>query len=217
VLFGDFNPSGKLPITFPKRLEDLPANTPEQYPGAGPAEPYKNLEFDMNAKSPPGPGGVAHYSEGVFVGYRHYDQKGIVPLFPFGHGLSYTTFAYKGLKISPGQLSFDGKHADAVTVEATIVNNGRVPGAEVVQLYVAFPSTSAVPQPPKQLKGFQKVILNAGKEAQVRLVLDERALSYWDVKNHAWAVAGGDYQVMLGSSSRDIRLVGHIKVISGQK
>src|SRR5262249_4913515 len=108
VLFGDFNPSGKLPITFPKRLENVPATTAEQYPGAGLAEPYKNAEFDVNAKAPPGPGGVAHYSEGVFVGYRHYDAKGIAPLFPFGHGLSYTTFSFRDLKISPRKVTLHG-------------------------------------------------------------------------------------------------------------
>jgi beta-glucosidase len=212
VLLGDFNPSGKLPITFPKSLDDLPANTLEQYPGTGTAEPYKNAEFEMSAKAPPGPGGVAHYSEGVFVGYRHYDAKGIVPLFPFGHGLSYTSFAYKDLKISAAQLFFDSKHAPSVSVDAVVVNTGRVRGAEVIQLYVGLPSMDGVPQPPKQLKGFEKVTLDTGKQAHVHMVLDARSLSYWDVKNHAWAVAPGDYQIMVGASSRDIRLHGRIKV-----
>jgi beta-glucosidase len=212
VLFGDVNPSGKLPITFPRSLDDLPANKPEQYPGTGPVEPYKNLEFDMNAKSPPGPGGLAHYSEGVFVGYRHYDAKGIVPLFPFGHGLSYTTFAYKDLKVAPAQLTMGRKGGPEVSVEATIVNSGKVRGAEVVQLYVRMPTSDGVPQPPKQLKGFLKIALDPGKEAHVRLLLDRRSLSYWDVKSHAWVVATGDYQIMVGASSRDIRLTGHVKV-----
>jgi beta-glucosidase len=212
LLFGDFDPSGKLPITFPKSLDDLPANTQEQYPGTGPVEPYKNAEFDMSAKGPPGPGGLAHYSEGVFVGYRHYDARGTVPLFPFGHGLSYTSFAYKDLKISADQVSFDSQHGATVSVDATIVNTGRVRGAEVVQLYVGLPSIDGVPQPPKQLKGFEKVILDSGKQARVHMVLDGRSLSYWDVKNHAWAVAPGDYQIMLGASSRDIRLQGRFKV-----
>jgi beta-glucosidase len=214
VLFGDFNPSGKLPITFPKSLDDLPANTPEQYPGTGPVEPYKNLEFEMDAKAPPGPGGTAHYSEGVFVGYRHYDAKGITPLFPFGHGLSYTTFGYNNLKISSTQVSIDKKHPPELSVEATIVNTGKVRGAEVVQLYLGMPSTNAVPQPPKQLKGFQKLMLEPGKEAPVHFVLDGRSLSYWDTNTHAWVIAPGEYQVMVGTSSRDIRLAGHIKVIT---
>src|SRR5262249_26077779 len=161
---------------------------------------------------PPGPGGVAHYSEGVFVGYRHFDANGIAPLFPFGHGLSYTTFAYKDLKISPEQVAFDAKLATALSVEATIANTGKARGAEVVQLYVGLPSSDGVPQPPKQLKGFAKVNLDSGKQARVHIVLDERALSYWDTKKHAWAVATGYYQIMLGSSSRDIRLQGRFKV-----
>ncbi|HEY6307868.1 MAG TPA: glycoside hydrolase family 3 C-terminal domain-containing protein [Candidatus Angelobacter sp.] len=212
LLFGDFNPSGKLPITFPKSVDDLPANTAEQYPGAGTVEPYKNAEFDMNVKAPPGPGGVAHYSEGVFVGYRHYDARGIVPLFPFGHGLSYTSFAYKDLKISADQVSFDGKRPPTVSVDATVINSGKVRGAEVVQLYVGLPSIDGVPEPPKQLKGFEKVMLEAGRQARVHMVLDARSLSYWDVKNHAWAVVPGDYEIMVGASSRDIRLHGRFKV-----
>jgi beta-glucosidase len=212
LLFGDFNPSGKLPITFTRSLDDLPANTPERYPGTGPVEPYKNAEFDMNAKGTPGPGGVAHYSEGVFVGYRHYDARSIVPLFPFGHGLSYTSFAYKNLKISAGQVSFDGKHALTVSVDAAVVNTGKVRGAEVVQLYVGLPSIDGVPQPPKQLKGFEKVTLDPGKQARVHMILDARSLSYWDVQNHAWAVAPGDYQIMVGASSRDVRLHGRFRV-----
>jgi beta-glucosidase len=205
VLFGDFNPAGKLPITFPKSLEDVAASTPEQYPGTGQVEPYKNAEFDVTAKAPPGPGGLAHYSEGVFVGYRHYDSKGIAPLFPFGHGLSYTTFAYRDLKVSPTKVALNSKQEAPVSVDLEIANTGKRSGAEVVQLYLAMPSTSAVPQPPKQLKGFQKVSLNAGKHAHVHLVLDARSLSYWDVKRHGWVVAPGVYQVMVGSSSRDIR------------
>jgi len=216
LLFGDTNPSGKLPITFPKGLDDLPANTAERYPGTGPVEPYKNAEFEMDAKAPPGPGGVAHYSEGVFVGYRHYDAKSIAPLFPFGHGLSYTSFAYKDLKISADQVSFESKPAASVSIDATIVNSGGVPGAEVVQLYVGLPSQDGVPQPPKQLKGFAKVNVDAGKQARVHMVLDRRSLSYWDVRKHAWAVAPGDYQIMLGSSSRDIRLQGRFKVTASR-
>jgi len=212
VLFGDVNPSGKLPITFPRRLEDLPANTVEQYPGTGQVEPYRNAEFDMSAKAPPGPGGVAHYSEGILVGYRYYDAKGIAPLFPFGHGLSYTSFAYKDLKIPSGQVSFNRKRRATITVEATIVNTGHVRGAEVVELYVGLPSQDGVPQPPKQLKGFQRVTLDPGQHALVHTVLDERSLSYWDVTKHAWAVAPGDYQILLGASSRDIRLQGKFKV-----
>jgi len=212
VLFGDVNPSGKLPITFPKNLEDVPANTLEQYPGAGPVEPYKNAEFDVTAKSPPGPGGVAHYSEGVFVGYRHYDAKGIAPLFPFGHGLSYTTFSFRDLKVSPRKATFHGKQELKVSVDLDIANTGNRTGAEVVQLYLGVPSTSAVPQPPKQLKAFQKVTLKAGEHTHLHLAIDARSLSYWDVKSHGWVVAPGTYRVMVGASSRDIRMQGQFEV-----
>lgn len=191
VLFGDCNPSGKLPITFPKSLADIPADTPEQYPGVG---------------------GVARYSEGVFVGYRHYDANGITPLFAFGHGLSYTSFSYKDLVISPTDVSFRDKYSQTVGIDLDVTNTGNLTGAEVIQLYVGMPSTNAIPQPPKQLKGFQKVVLAPGKKSHVHLALQAQALSYWDVKSHGWAIAPGAYQIMVGSSSRDIRLRGQFTI-----
>ena len=181
VLFGDQNPSGKLPVTFPQAVADLPANTPEQYPGVN---------------------GIANYSEGVFVGYRHFDSKGIPPLFPFGHGLSYSTFAYGNLTVSPVR-------AGEVSLAFTVTNTGAVAGGEVAQVYVGMPS-SAVPQPPKQLKAFSKVFLEPGESAELLLTLDSRAFSYWDVASHGWKVALGTYQIMVGSSSRDIRLQGQV-------
>ena len=172
VLFGDVNPSGKLPMTFPVNVGDLPANTPAQYPGVS---------------------GVATYSEGVFVGYRYFDENAIQPLFPFGHGLSYTTFAYSNLVLGSGAVDFD------------VTNTGSVAGAEVAQVYVGM-ANAPVPEPPQQLKGFQKVTLQPGATGHVHVVLDPSAFSYWDVNTHAWVVAPGPYQVMVGSSSRDIRL-----------
>jgi beta-glucosidase len=183
VLFGDFDPSGKLPLTFPRQLADLPASTPEQYPGVD---------------------GVVHYSEGVFVGYRHYDEKDIKPLFPFGYGLHYTTFAYKNLKVSPAIVT--GSGAGAVTVDLDVTNTGSRAGAEVAELYLGFPSTSAVPEPPKQLKGFERVELNPGQTAHVQIVLDRGSFTYWNTAKHDWAVLPGTYKVMAGASSRDIRL-----------
>jgi beta-glucosidase len=172
ILFGDVSPSGKLPITFPQSLADLPANTPAQYPGVN------NEEY---------------YSEGVLVGYRYYDANQIPPLFPFGHGLAYTTFAYKNLTATPTAVDFD------------VTNSGTAAGAEVAQLYIGMPST-AVPQPPQQLKGFQKLSLAPGQTGHAHLALDQRAFSYWDIQTHAWLVAHGTYRIMVGSSSRDIRL-----------
>ena len=179
VLFGDVNPSGKLPLTFPQNVADLPANTPQQYPGVN---------------------GVANYSEGVFVGYRHFDAQNIEPQFPFGHGLSYTSFAYSNLTVSPGAVEFD------------VTNTGNRQGAEVAQVYIgqpSFVSPNARPEPPKQLKGFQKVLLDPGQTQHVIVNPDPRAYSYWDVASHSWQVYPGYFvQVLVGSSSRDIRLRG---------
>jgi len=173
VLFGDVNPSGKLPETFPKAQSDLPTQTPEQYPGVN---------------------GHAVYSEGLDVGYRWYDAKGIAPLFPFGHGLSYTTFGYSGLVVK--KLA-----GGSVSVSFTVTNTGTRPGAEVPQVYVGDPPSSG--EPPKQLKGYQKVFLQPGQSAPVSLTLDPRSFAYWQ---NGWIVGGGTYAILVGSSSRDIRL-----------
>ena len=185
VLFGAANPSGKLPVTFPKRDEDLPTNTAEQYPGVQ---------------------NEAHYSEGLLVGYRWYDAKQIEPLFPFGHGLSYTTFAYKDLKVGPPS---DDMH---VTVDFDLTNTGNRDGAEVAQVYVAMPALPNVPQPPRQLKGFRRVQLAAGQTAHVTIALDARSFSYWDAVTHGWKIAPGNYTISAASSSRDIRLTQAIDV-----
>lgn len=185
VLFGAVDPSGKLPITFPKRDEDLPTHTPEQYPG---------VDND------------AHYSEGLLVGYRWYDAKNIEPLFPFGYGLSYTTFGYDDIKVS--SPAADG----SVTVGFKITNTGSRAGAEVAQLYVSLPSLPDVPEPPRELKGFQRVELAPGQSAQVTFVLNARSLSYWDTTTHGWKVAPGAYTVSAAASSRDLRLNGTFNV-----
>ncbi len=172
VLLGDADPSGRLPITFPRSLGDTPAGTPEQYPGVG---------------------GVATYSEGLRVGYRHYDEKNIAPLFAFGHGLSYTTFAYRHLTVE--------RHGGDVTVGADLTNTGRRTGVAVPQLYVGAPD-----EPPAQLKGFTKVELRPGRTRQVRFTLPARAFASWDAASHGWTLAGGTYHLMLGEGSRDFRL-----------
>jgi beta-glucosidase len=171
VLFGDVNPSGKLPVTFPRNLADLPANTPVQYPGLN---------------------GDADYSEGVFVGYRHFDTSNIQSLFAFGHGLSYTTFRYSNLAIDGDSLEFD------------LTNTGKRAGAEVAQLYVGMPSSAAVPQPPRQLKGFRKVFLQPGETTHVHMDLDDRAFSHWDVETHSWQIAPGTYKIMIGDQTGQI-------------
>jgi beta-glucosidase len=196
VLFGDIDPSGKLPITFPKRLEDAPAHTPEQWPG---------VELQ------------AHYSEGVFVGYRYYDAHKIEPMFPFGFGLSYTTFSYDHLTISPNHTDFGGAAGPTVTISCDVTNSGSVAGAEVAELYLGLPSRAAVPEPPQQLKGFQKVALDPGQTAHVQFTVNARAVSYWDIATHAWSILPGTIHVFVGSSSRDIRLRGQFGVSLGSQ
>jgi beta-glucosidase len=185
VLFGKINPSGKLPITFPRQEGDLPLRTAAQYPGTQ---------------------DVAQYSEGLLVGYRWYDAQKIEPLFAFGHGLSYTAFTYKNLKVATPT------DARSVTVEFDLANTGGRAGAEVAQLYVGLPSLPNVPQPPRQLKGFRRVELAAGESAHVTMTLDARALSYWDATSHGWKVAPGTYAVWAAASSRDLRLTGTFDV-----
>jgi beta-glucosidase len=194
VLFGDVNPSGKLPLTFPLQLSDLPANTPAQYPG-------------VLVNGVP----TATYSEGIFVGYRHYDQANITPLFPFGFGLSYTNFSFQNLAVTPATFSFTTNPTQTVTVTLSVTNTGLVAGAEVVQLYLGMPST-AVPEPPKSLQAFQKILLQPGQTLPVQLTLNKRSFSYWDILSNSWKVVPGTYQIMLGNSSRNVLLQSQITI-----
>jgi len=174
ALFGDINPSGKLPCTYPKRLADSPAHALSAFPGKDGTEEYK---------------------EGLLVGYRWYDAKNIDPLFPFGHGLSYTQFGYSGLKLSSG---------DPLTVECDISNTGQRDGEEVVQVYVSQGHPS-LPRPPKELKGFQKIFVRAGETRTVQIPLRIDAFSYYDPAKNAWIAEKGTYSILVGASSRDIR------------
>ncbi len=176
VLFGDVNPSGKLPVTFPAATNQVPANMPAQYPGTN---------------------DQVNYSEGLLMGYRWYDASNAPPLFPFGHGLSYTTFAYG--RLTMGQVSSSGQ----VAVGFGVKNNGSRSGAEVAQLYLGFPAGAG--EPPKQLKGFQKFTLAPGEIAHLSFTLNWEDLACWSTNLHQWTVPLGTYQVMVGSSSRDIR------------
>ncbi|HVH87811.1 MAG TPA: glycoside hydrolase family 3 C-terminal domain-containing protein [Terriglobales bacterium] len=185
LVFGDYNPSGRLPISLEKRLEDNAAFN-SYYPNDGP----KRIK----------------YSEGVFVGYRHFDHDNIKPLFPFGFGLSYTTFAYKNLAISPATANFSGS---PVTVSFDVTNTGSRAGADVAQVYVGDPHNS-VPRPPKELKGFSKVYLIAGETKHVSIPLDARALSYYDVKSHSWKADPGVFNIYVGQSDADIKLEGKL-------
>jgi beta-glucosidase len=188
VLFGNLNPSGKLPITFPRTREDMPVATAEQYPGVN---------------------GRGLYSEGVFVGYRHFDKDNIAPQFAFGHGLSYTTFEYSNIKLSRSPV----KPGESLTVELQVKNTGRREGAEVVQLYVQDVKAS-VPRPIKELKGFEKVLLRPEQMKVVRINLDARSMAFYDVAKKQWAVEPGQFKIMAGSSSRDIRVSAEFEVVS---
>jgi beta-glucosidase len=185
VLTGKVNPSGKLPLSFPRSVEDTLASNPEQFPG-------------MN--------GVAHYNEGLEVGYRGYTAHNIPPLFPFGFGLSYAQFEFGGLKVSkqPGS-------ADAI-VSFKVTNTGKRAGSEVAQLYLGFPAIDEGNEPPLQLKAFSKVMLNPGEAKTVELKLDARAFSYWSEKTHAWTVAQGEFQVMVGDSSANTPLKANLTI-----
>lgn len=180
VLFGRVNPSGKLPLTFPRSTADTLAANPDQFPGDGK---------------------TVHYSEGLDVGYRGYQDKSVPPLFPFGFGLSYTTFAFSDLSVSP-----EAGSATRLKIRFRVTNTGGVAGAEVAQLYLTFPDIAEGNEPPRQLKAFRKIPLAPGESRLVDLTLDPRALSYWSVKSHAWVQAHGKFGIAVGDSSADTPL-----------
>jgi len=178
ILFGDVNPSGRLPMTFPVDEGQGPATKADEYPGDGK---------------------TANYSEGVLVGYRWYDAKNQTPLFPFGFGLSYTSFQYSGARVQH-------KVGDDATVSVRVTNSGKREGSEVVQLYLGFPAEAA--EPPRQLKGFGRVELQPGESKVVTMTVNKDSLAAWDESGHDWKVYPGKYAVEVGASSRDIRYKG---------
>ncbi len=178
VLFGEVSPSGCLPESFPKKLSDNPS-----YLFYG------------------GEGDVAEYREGIFVGYRYYDRKETELLFPFGHGLSYTSFEYSDLRLSADRIS----DQDILTVTVTVTNTGKRAGKTVVQLYVGD-CESSVFRPVRELKGFEKIFLQPGESKDVSFTLNKRSFAYWNVQIHDWHVESGDFRIEIGRSSRDIVL-----------
>ncbi|HUK82390.1 MAG TPA: glycoside hydrolase family 3 C-terminal domain-containing protein [Verrucomicrobiae bacterium] len=178
VLFGDANPSGKLPVTFLKDWKDSPA--------------YGHY---------PGENGAVDYDEGLYVGYRFFDKHNIEPQFPFGHGLSYTTFEYSDLKVSPERVA----PGQPVQVRLNVRNTGTLEGGEAVQLYVHDVQCS-VDRPVKELKAFRKVTLKPGETQPVSFTLDKSALAFYDATKRDWVAEPGTFEVLVGSSSRDIRL-----------
>ena len=184
VLYGAVNPSGRLAETIPHRLQDSPAY----------------LDF-------PGEHGHVRYGEGVFVGYRWYDARDLDVAYPFGHGLSYTTFAYSDLSVTA--------HAGGLAVSLTVANTGPRDGREVVQVYTG-PASSQVARPPRELSAFASVALAAGERRDVKLTVRREDLAHWDVRTGAWVVEGGPYAVEVGASSRDLRLSATVAVVGDE-
>lgn len=187
ILYGTVNPSAKLPETFPLCMEDNPS-----YPYYG------------------GEGNCVEYREGVFVGYRYYDKKKMQVLFPFGHGLSYTSFEYSNLKLDKECM----KDTEELKVTVDITNTGAVSGKEVVQLYIGAPAGSSVIRPEKELRGFEKLSLEPGETKTVCFTLNKRAFACWNTDIHNWVAPTGSYTVIAAASSRDIRCEAQIQVIS---
>jgi len=180
ILFGEVNPSGKLTVTYPRKLMDSPAHALGTYPGTNDTLVYR---------------------EGLLVGYRWFDTKDIEPEFPFGFGLSYTTFEYSNLKLVPGEAG----HGPAVTAHFDLANTGSRAGAEIAELYIHQDNPS-LPRPLKELKGFTKVFLKPGEKRTVSIPLDQRAFAFYDPAKTGWISEAGNFEVLVGSSSRDIRL-----------
>lgn len=191
VLFGDINPSGKLPVTFPKKLEQLPS--------------LSTCEFPQNVN--------VEYKEGIFVGYRHFDKENIDPLFCFGHGLSYTTFKYSNLKVKTKKNGSEIK----IKISFSIKNTGGVEGSEVAQIYISD-LVSSLERPIKELKAFKKVKLSEGEKKEIEIELDKTALAFYsDVVESLWMYEAGIFEVLVGSSSKDIRLQEKFEVEEGFK
>ena len=186
ILFGDVNPSGRLPATFERRWEDNPVHD-SYYPAAG-----TNRVI---------------YKEGVFVGYRGYEHNGTKPLFPFGYGLSYSSFTYANLAIKPADVHAknDGFSAPLYQVSFDVTNTGTRGGADVAQVYVAE-AHSKVPRPTKELKGFARINLKPGETKTATVTLDGRAFSYYDAEAKKWRADAGEYEILVGHSSQDIQL-----------
>jgi len=209
TLFGDINPSGKLPITFPKSLKDSPAHkTQRQYPGVGTmvkenmaADAFKKIDIDKFADN------KVFYDEGIYVGYRHFDKHNVEPLFPFGFGLSYTTFEYQACDLDKTTV----KASETFKAIVTIKNIGKYDGSEVIQVYYSDVEAS-VDRPIKELFGFEKVALKVGETKKVEIVLRASDLAFYDVKSKNWKVESGKFKILIGTSSRDIKFTKEINV-----
>ena len=178
ILFGEVNPSGKLPFTIMQKWEDHPA-----------------------AKTYPGEREIAHYSEGIFMGYRHFDKYDIDPLYEFGYGLSYTTFEYSNLELSSKTIEKN----DTFEISLSVTNIGKMDGDEIIQLYI-HDNEASVEREEKSLKGFSRVSLKVGESKPVTFKIDKSSLSFYDVDKKEWIVEPGRFEILIGASSKDIRL-----------
>lgn len=186
LLFGDANPCGKLAESFPLKLSDNPSY----------------LFYHGNGKR-------TEYREGVFVGYRYYDSKKMNVRYPFGHGLSYTTFMYDNLQISKGEILDN----EELKISFDVTNTGKMAGKETVQLYISD-KTNLIERPEKELKNFVKVYLKPGEKKRIEMSLNKRSFAWYSTDIHDWYVGTGEYQIMVGSSSKDIRLVKNVRIVS---
>lgn len=173
IVLGKVNPSGRLPYTIAKENDDYNVH--------------------------PDPADQVVYSEKLLMGYKWFDQAGIEPLFPFGHGLSYTSFKYSGLKVKAKKKN----ESVTVTASVSVKNSGKVDGAEVVQAYISFPKSAN--EPPKLLRGFEKVSIKKGHSSTVKFEFTKTELSIWDTKTQTWVIPSGKFTLQIGASSRDIR------------
>lgn len=190
VLLGEVNPSGKLPVTFPKDIKDCPAHKIGEFPGDK----------------------IVKYSEGIFVGYRYYSTYKIKPQFPFGYGLSYTKFKYSDLNVSIEE----NKNDLCIKVKFNLTNIGDVSGAEICELYVSD-KESSVDRPVIELKGFEKVYLEPNETKEIEMQLDKKSLAFYSVDEKSWVVESGEFSILLGSSSEDIKLKNNINIESNYK
>jgi beta-glucosidase len=186
ILFGECNPSDKLAETFPRALNDTPS--------------FINF---------PGDSKRVEYREGIFIGYRYYEKTGVAPLFPFGHGLSYTTFEYSGLHLDKTEI----KDTEELKVSVTVKNTGTRAGKEIVQLYVRDKAAGVI-RPVKELKGFEKAVLEAGEEKHVCFILGKRAFAFYDTDSNDWRVESGDFEILVGKSSAETVLSADVHVTS---
>ncbi|MCK5342253.1 MAG: fibronectin type III-like domain-contianing protein, partial [Candidatus Heimdallarchaeota archaeon] len=190
VLFGDVNPSGKLTMTFPKKIEDCPAHKSERtFPGV-----------DLKV----------YYEEGIYVGYKHYDKENIEPLFPFGYGLSYTEFKFEEVTASNNRIT---SMQDALEINVKITNVGNRAGAEVIQVYSEDVKCS-VDRPHRELVGFEKVFLEPNETKSVLIEIRGKDLAFYDVSSNDWNLEKGDFILHIGSSSRDLHLEKKITVMN---